>query len=110
MDSDCKNGLKCGTNNCPSEYPSKYDCCYLPECSLVEVSGNSYAGCDGHYFPTPRLHGGKPIYAKTANSRQLATNGNKWACYGSSVGGGYFVASKCESKNVLQKVFLVVTR
>ena len=99
-DSDCKNGLKCGTNNCPSEYPSTYDCCYLPECTLVEISGNSYAGCDGKYFLTSQLHGGKPIYAKYGNSRQLATYGNKWACYGSSIGGGYFVGSKCENENV----------
>ena len=66
----------------------------------MEVSGNSYAGCDGKYFLTSQLHGGKPIYAKYGNSRQLAIYGNKWACYGSSIGGGYFVGSKCENKNV----------
>ena len=27
-DSHCKAGLKCGTDNCPSSFPSSYDCCY----------------------------------------------------------------------------------
>ena len=27
-DSHCKSGLKCGTDNCPSGFPSIYDCCY----------------------------------------------------------------------------------
>ena len=27
-DSHCKTGLKCGANNCPSGFPSNYDCCY----------------------------------------------------------------------------------
>ena len=27
-DSHCKAGLKCGTDNCPSGFPSIYDCCY----------------------------------------------------------------------------------
>ena len=30
-DSDCKSGLKCGTDNCPAGFPDKtYDCCYNP--------------------------------------------------------------------------------
>ena len=30
-DSDCKSGLKCGTDNCPTGFPDKsYDCCYNP--------------------------------------------------------------------------------
>ena len=29
-DSNCEEGLKCGTSNCPAEYPNSYDCCYLP--------------------------------------------------------------------------------
>ena len=33
-DSHCKAGLKCGTDNCPSNFPSYYDCCY-------KESGNS---------------------------------------------------------------------
>ena len=27
-DSHCKAGLKCGSDNCPSGFPSYYDCCY----------------------------------------------------------------------------------
>ena len=27
-DSHCKAGLKCGTDNCPSSFPSSWDCCY----------------------------------------------------------------------------------
>ena len=27
-ESHCKAGLKCGTDNCPSSFPSDYDCCY----------------------------------------------------------------------------------
>ena len=34
MDSHCKTGLKCGTDNCPIGFPSFYDCCY-------KESGNS---------------------------------------------------------------------
>ena len=31
-DSDCKHGLKCGTDNCPSGFPNKsFDCCYNPK-------------------------------------------------------------------------------
>ena len=31
-DSDCKSGLKCGTDNCPAGFPDKsYDCCYKPK-------------------------------------------------------------------------------
>ena len=26
-DSHCKNGLKCGTNNCPGGFPDGFDCC-----------------------------------------------------------------------------------
>ena len=29
-DSHCKSGLKCGNNNCPSGFPSSFDCCYNP--------------------------------------------------------------------------------
>ena len=29
-DSECKSGLKCGTNNCPTGFPSSYDCCFKP--------------------------------------------------------------------------------
>ena len=29
-DNDCHAGLKCGHNNCPSTFPSQYDCCYKP--------------------------------------------------------------------------------
>ena len=29
-DSHCKAGLKCGNDNCPSGFPSNYDCCYNP--------------------------------------------------------------------------------
>merc|ERR1719433_1837532 len=29
-DSHCKTGLKCGSDNCPSGFPSNYDCCYNP--------------------------------------------------------------------------------
>ena len=37
-DSDihCRSGLKCGTNNCPSGFPSSFDCCYNP---VVITSG-----------------------------------------------------------------------
>ena len=92
-DNDCKNGLKCGSDNCPSEYPSNYDCCYLPECTSVKVSGNSYGGCDGTYVLTSELHEGKPIYENAAKTRKLATYGNKWACYSSSLT-SYFIESK----------------
>ena len=92
-DNDCKNELKCGSDNCPSEYPSDYDCCYLPECTSVKVSGNSYGGCDGTYVLTSELHEGKPIYENAAKTRKLATYGNKWACYGSSLT-SYFIVSK----------------
>ena len=92
-DNDCKNGLKCGSDNCPSEYPSSYDCCYLPECTSVKVSGNSYGSCDGTYVLTSELHEGKPIYENAAKTRKLATYGNKWACYGSSLA-NYFIESK----------------
>ena len=28
---DCKNGLMCGENNCPIEFPDwSYNCCYKP--------------------------------------------------------------------------------
>ena len=31
-DSDCKSGLKCGKDNCSSDFPSaNYDCCYNPK-------------------------------------------------------------------------------
>ena len=35
-DSDCESGLVCGTDNCPSGFPSSaYDCCYKPSGLLI---------------------------------------------------------------------------
>ena len=91
-DIDCKNGLKCGTENCPTGYPSNYDCCYLPECTSIKVSGNSNGGCDGTYVLTSELHEERAIYENSAKTRQLAAYENKWACYGSSLE-SYFIES-----------------
>ena len=43
-DSHCKAGLKCGTDNCPSGFPSDYDCCYKasPSGPPSGPSGTSY--------------------------------------------------------------------
>ena len=29
-DSECLDGLGCGTDNCPAGFPNDYDCCYKP--------------------------------------------------------------------------------
>ena len=35
-DSDCESGLVCGTDNCPSGFPSSaYDCCEKPSSGLL---------------------------------------------------------------------------
>ena len=44
-DSHCKAGLKCGKDNCPSGFPSSYDCCYNtsgPSGPPSGPSGTSY--------------------------------------------------------------------
>ena len=38
-DSDCESGLVCGTDNCPSGFPSSaYDCCYKPSGLLLKIT------------------------------------------------------------------------
>ena len=49
-DSHCKAGLKCGTDNCPSGFPSLYDCCYKPSsivyCGEAIKCGENEGDCD----------------------------------------------------------------
>ena len=59
----------------------------------MEISGGSYANCDGVYS----LISGHPFYLNTQNHRVLALYGDKWACRPESNGlpsGTYFVLSK----------------
>ena len=37
-DSHCKPGLKCGKDNCPSGFPSDYDCCYTEPSGINCIS------------------------------------------------------------------------
>lgn len=50
-DSHCKRGLKCGRDNCGSNYPKGYDCCerkISPSlCSKNEKCSEGYGDCDG---------------------------------------------------------------
>ena len=50
FDSHCKAGLKCGTNNCPSGFPSDYDCCYkessIVYCGEAIKCGENEGDCD----------------------------------------------------------------
>ena len=67
-DSHCKPGLKCGKDNCPSGFPSDYDCCYIPEqCSAnaplefnccknkPEKCGENEGNCDSDSHCKPGL-------------------------------------------------------
>ena len=64
----------------------------------MEISGGSYAGCDGVYSLISNHDSlGHPFYLKTQNNRVLALYGDKWACRPESNGlpsGTYFVISK----------------
>ena len=44
-DSHCKPGLTCGIDNCPSGFPSNYDCCYTASLGIVY---NMHHGLPGY--------------------------------------------------------------
>ena len=37
-DNECAGSLKCGADNCESNYPGNYDCCYLPGDDFADTS------------------------------------------------------------------------
>ena len=65
----------------------------------MEISGGSYAGCDGVYsLISNHDSAGHPFYLNTQNHRALALVNDKWACCPESNGlpttSGFFEISK----------------
>ena len=70
---------------------------FILDSQAAQMSGGSYAGCDGCYEETDNL--GKTIFVKSDKSRFLAQQDDVWACFGYSLlgnlpgAGGWFERS-----------------
>ena len=52
---------------------------FILDSQAAQMSGGSYAGCDGCYEETDNL--GKTIFVKTDKSRILAQQNDVWRCF-----------------------------
>ena len=66
---------------CPTFIKYCKETCYIAGCTAVEISGCSYANCDGVYaLISNHSVGGHPFYLNTQNHRVMAMYGDRWAC------------------------------